>query len=127
MFQEGFLKSTDGNFLTEVIEEPTMGNAVLDTMQGPWDVKLRGSTGCNDRETVVAFFPKSRFWLLQECALHCMGLQELHRITRIAWDTAPEKTGVQESWLIFRDHLLEAPQCSISICRKLNSGSRRPT
>lgn len=32
MFQEGFLKSTDGNFLTEVIEEPTMGNAVLDTM-----------------------------------------------------------------------------------------------
>lgn len=90
-------------------------------------MKVRGNTGCIDREMVDGLFSKKQTWLLQECALHCMGLQELQGITRTAWDTSLEKTGVQESWVIFRDHLLEAPQRSISICWKLSSAKQQET
>lgn len=47
-------------------------------------------------------------------------------LKRITWDIALEKTEVQQSELVFKDHLLQALQWSISVCRKSGSSSRTP-
>ena len=45
---------------------------------------------------------------------------------RTAWDTVLEKRGVQKSWLICKDHLLQAQERSILTSRKSSKGSRKP-
>lgn len=47
-------------------------------------------------------------------------------LKRIAWDIALEKTEIQQSELVFKDHLLQAPQWSISVCSKPGSSGRTP-
>lgn len=47
-------------------------------------------------------------------------------LARIFGDTALERRGIPESWLIFfKDHLLPAQKWSILMCKKSNKGSRR--
>lgn len=42
---------------------------------------------------------------------------------RTSWDVALERRGIQESWLIFRHHLLQAQERSILINMKLSKSS----
>ncbi|KFV06959.1 hypothetical protein N340_13909, partial [Tauraco erythrolophus] len=47
-------------------------------------------------------------------------------LTRVQWDEALEGRGAQESWLIFKDHLLQAQERCISTKRKSGRNTRRP-
>ena len=45
---------------------------------------------------------------------------------RVPWDKALEGRGAQESWLIFKDHLLQAQERCIPTKRKSGKNTRRP-
>ena len=45
---------------------------------------------------------------------------------RVPWDEALEGRGAQESWLIFKDHLLQAQVWCIPTKRKPDKNARRP-
>lgn len=66
-------------------------------------MQVRGSMGCTNHEMVDGlFFQKAGSQPLQRADFGLFG----DLLRRILWDTALEKKGVQESWLIFKDHLL---------------------
>ncbi|GAB0206950.1 hypothetical protein GRJ2_003160600 [Grus japonensis] len=113
-----FLECVDDNFLLQVIEEPTRRGAMLDLVltnkEGlVGDVKLKGSLGCSDHEMV-------EFGILRAARRACSKLTTLDfrradfglfrdLLGRIPWDKALEGRGAQDSWLIFKGHLLQAP------------------
>ncbi|KFV03471.1 hypothetical protein N340_12087, partial [Tauraco erythrolophus] len=45
---------------------------------------------------------------------------------RVQWDEALEGRGAQESWLIFKDHLLQAQEWCIPTKRRSGGNTRRP-
>ncbi|KFV19911.1 hypothetical protein N340_04997, partial [Tauraco erythrolophus] len=47
-------------------------------------------------------------------------------LTRVQWDKALEGRGAQESWLIFKDHLLQAQEWCIPTKRKSGRNTRKP-
>ncbi|KFV17941.1 hypothetical protein N340_02406, partial [Tauraco erythrolophus] len=47
-------------------------------------------------------------------------------LSRVQWDEALAGRGVQESWLIFKDHLLQAQERCIPTKRKSGRNTRRP-
>ncbi|KFV20004.1 hypothetical protein N340_00444, partial [Tauraco erythrolophus] len=47
-------------------------------------------------------------------------------LTRVQWDEALEGRGAQESWLIFKDHLLQAQEWCIPTKRMSGRNTRRP-
>ncbi|KFV16061.1 hypothetical protein N340_10026, partial [Tauraco erythrolophus] len=47
-------------------------------------------------------------------------------LARVQWDEALEGRGAQESWLIFKDHLLQAQEWCIPTKRKSGRNTRRP-
>ncbi|KFV13637.1 hypothetical protein N340_12895, partial [Tauraco erythrolophus] len=47
-------------------------------------------------------------------------------LARVQWDEALEGRGAQESWLIFKDHLLQAQERCIPTKRKSGRNTRRP-
>ncbi|KFV20591.1 hypothetical protein N340_07832, partial [Tauraco erythrolophus] len=47
-------------------------------------------------------------------------------LARVQWDKALEGRGAQESWLIFKDHLLQAQERCIPTKRKSGRNTRRP-
>ncbi|KFV20689.1 hypothetical protein N340_13269, partial [Tauraco erythrolophus] len=47
-------------------------------------------------------------------------------LARVQWDEALEGRGAQESWLIFKDHLLQAQEQCIPTKRKSGRNTRRP-
>ncbi|GAB0203802.1 hypothetical protein GRJ2_002845800 [Grus japonensis] len=94
------------------------------------DVKLKGSLGCNDHEMVefkilraarrahrkltTLDFRRAGFGLFRDL------------LGRIPWDKALEGRGAQDSWLIFKGHLLQAQEGCIPTKRKSSKNTRRP-
>ncbi|PKU28257.1 dtw domain-containing protein 2 [Limosa lapponica baueri] len=108
-----FLECIDDNFLLQVMEEPTRKGAMLDlvlTNKGRLveNIMLKGS----DHEMVefkilrstrrvhsklaTLEFRRTDFGLLRDL------------LDGVQWDKALEGRGAQESWLIFKDHFLQA-------------------
>ncbi|GAB0203792.1 mitochondrial enolase superfamily member 1 [Grus japonensis] len=94
------------------------------------DVKLKGSLGCSDHEMVefrilraarrvhrkltTLDFRRADFGLFRDL------------LGRIPWDNALEGRGAQDSWLIFKGHLLQAQERCIPTKRKSSKNTRRP-
>ncbi|GAB0205871.1 hypothetical protein GRJ2_003052700 [Grus japonensis] len=130
-----FLECVDDNFLLQVIEEPTRRGAMLDLILTNkkglvGDVKLKGSLGCSDHETV-------EFRILRAARRACSKLTTLafsradfglfrDLLGRIPWDKALEGRGAQDSWLIFKGHLLQAQERCIPTERKSGKNTKRP-
>ncbi|GAB0205472.1 mitochondrial enolase superfamily member 1 [Grus japonensis] len=130
-----FLECVDDNFLLQVIEEPTRRGAMLDLIltnkEGlVGDVKLKGSLGCSDYKMV-------EFRILRAARRALSKLTTLNfsradfglfrdLLGRIAWDKALEGRGAQDSWLIFKGHLLQAQQRCIPTKRKSSKSTKRP-
>ncbi|GAB0178660.1 hypothetical protein GRJ2_000331300 [Grus japonensis] len=113
-----FLECVDGNFLLQVIEEPTKRGAMLDLVltnkEGlVGDVKLKGSLGCSDHKMVefrilrAARRAHSKLTTLDFRRADFGLFRDL--LGRTPWDKALEGRGAQDSWLIFKGHLLQAP------------------
>ncbi|GAB0196057.1 hypothetical protein GRJ2_002071000 [Grus japonensis] len=114
-----FLECVDDNFLLQATEEPTRRGAMLDLIltnkEGlVGDVKLKGSLGCSDDEMV-------EFKILRAArrALSKLTTLDFSRadfglfrdlVGRIPWDKALEGRGAEDSWLIFKHHLLQAQE-----------------
>ena len=76
------------------------------------NVKLKGSLGCSDHEMVefkilrAARRVHGKLTTLDFRRADSDVFQNL--LDRVPWDKALQGRGVQESWLIFKDHLLQA-------------------
>jgi len=131
-----FLERIDDNFLLQVIEEPmgrcAMLDLVLTNKEGlVRNVKVKGSLGCSDHEMVefkilraarrvssklcVVGFRRAYFGLLRDL------------LGKIPWNKALEGRGAQESWSVFKDHLLQAQKQCLPNKTKSGRNSRRPT
>ncbi|GAB0203631.1 hypothetical protein GRJ2_002828700 [Grus japonensis] len=114
-----FLEYVDDNFLFQVIEEPMRRGAMLDLVltnkEGlVGDVKLKGSLGCSSHQMVE--FKILRAVRRARSKLTTLDFRRadfgLFRdmLGRIPWDKALERRGAQDSWLIFKGHLLQAQE-----------------
>ncbi|GAB0205664.1 mitochondrial enolase superfamily member 1 [Grus japonensis] len=130
-----FLECVDDNFLLQVIEEPTRRGAMLDLIltnkEGlVGDVKLKGSLGCSDHEMVeFRILRAARRALSKLTALDFRRAEfGLFRdvLGRIPWDKALEGRGAQDSWLIFKGHLLQAQERCIPTKSKSSKNTKRP-
>jgi len=114
-----FLECTDDHFLLQVIEEPMTRGAMLDLVltnkEGlVGNVKVKGRLGCSDHKMV-------HFKILRAVRRAHSKLTNLDfrradfglfrdLLGRKPWDKAMEGRGVQETWSVFKDHLLQAQQ-----------------
>ncbi|GAB0202677.1 hypothetical protein GRJ2_002733300 [Grus japonensis] len=130
-----FLECVDDNFLLQVIEEPTRRGAMLDLIltnkEGlVGDVKLKGSLGCSDHEMVefkilrAARRVHSKLTTLDFRRADFGLFRDL--LARIPWDKALEGRGAQDSWLVFKGHLLQAQERCIPTKRKSSKTTKRP-
>ncbi|GAB0183916.1 mitochondrial enolase superfamily member 1 [Grus japonensis] len=130
-----FLECVDENFLLQVIEEPIRRGAMLDLIltnkEGlVGDVKLKGSLGCSDHKMVE--FRILRAARRAHSKLNTLDFRRadfgLFRdlLGRIPWDKALEGRGAQDSWLIFKGHLLQAQERCIPTKRKSSKNTKRP-
>ncbi|PKU33402.1 rna-directed dna polymerase from mobile element jockey-like [Limosa lapponica baueri] len=102
-----------------MVEEPTRKGAVLDLVftnkEGlAGNVKLKGSLGCSDHKMV-------EFKILRAARRVCSKLTTLDfrradfgllrdLLGRVTWGKVLEGRGAQETWLAFKDHLLQAQE-----------------
>ncbi|GAB0199646.1 hypothetical protein GRJ2_002430000 [Grus japonensis] len=130
-----FLECVDDNFLLQVTEEPTRRGAVLDLIltnkEGlVRDVKLKDSLGCSDHEMVefrilrAARRAHSKLTTLDFSRANFGLFRDL--LGRLPWDKILEGRGAQESWLIFKGHLLQAQERCIPTKRKSSKSTKRP-
>ncbi|GAB0210007.1 hypothetical protein GRJ2_003466500 [Grus japonensis] len=130
-----FLECVNDNFLLQVVEEPMRRGAMLDLVltnkEGlVGDVKLKGSLGCSDHEMV-----EFRILRAARRAHRKLTTLDFRRagfglsrdlLGRIPWDKALEGRGAQDSWLIFKGHLLQAQERCIPTKRKSSNSTKRP-
>ncbi|KAK4810454.1 LOW QUALITY PROTEIN: hypothetical protein QYF61_004234 [Mycteria americana] len=110
------LECVQDNFLVQVMESPTRGEALLDLLLAKveeltGEVKIGGSLGCSDRALVEFSILRGTGW----------GAS--------AWDplgTALRDKGANECWEIFKDIFLRAQEISIPMCKKSGRGGQRP-
>ncbi|GAB0204525.1 mitochondrial enolase superfamily member 1 [Grus japonensis] len=130
-----FLECVDDNFLLQVTEKPTRRGATLDLIltnkEGlVGDITLKGSLGCSDHKMV-------EFRILRAARRVCSKLTTLDfrradfglfrdLLGRIPWDKALAGRGAQDSWLIFKGHLLQAQERCIPTKRKSSKNTKRP-
>ncbi|GAB0189068.1 mitochondrial enolase superfamily member 1 [Grus japonensis] len=94
------------------------------------NVKLKGSLGCSDHEMVefrilrAARRARSKLTTLDFRRTDFGLFRDL--LGRVPWDKAQEGRGAQESWLVFKDHLLQAQERCIPTKRKSGKNVRRP-
>ncbi|GAB0204561.1 hypothetical protein GRJ2_002921700 [Grus japonensis] len=94
------------------------------------NVKLKGSLGCSDHEMVQ--FKILRAAKRVHSKLTTLGFRRADfglfkdMVDRVPWDKALEGRGAQESWLIFKGHLLRAQEQCIPTKRKSGKNTRRP-
>jgi len=129
-----FLDCVDVNVLLQVTEEPTRRVVILDLVltykEGLVEnVKLKGSLGCSDREIefkilrAVKSMHSNLISLNFRRADFCL-FRDL--FSRVQWDKALEGRGAQETWLISKDHLLQAQEQYIPTKRKLRKKAVKP-
>lgn len=120
----------DDNFLSQVVEEPIRTGVLLHLIlmtkeELVGEVKVRDSFGSSDHELIefrilrggnrakssipTLDFKRANFGLSKDL------------LKRIPWGMVLEWRGVQETWLIFKDHLFQSPEQ----CRKSRKYSQR--
>jgi len=130
-----FLQSIDDNFLMQVVEEPTRKGTLLDLVltnkEGlVEDVKVGDRLSCSDHEMVEFRILSggsraiSRIKPLDFRRANFDLFKEL--LGGIPWDRALEGRGVQELWLLFKNHFLHAQERCIPLSKKSSKGGRRP-
>ena len=112
-----FLESINDNFLTQLIEEPMRRgmwlNLILTNKEGlTGDMKVIGSLGCPDHEI------ESRILRGESRSKSKITTLDFRRdfgvfrdlLEEVPWNNGSGGKRVQESWLLFKDHLLQAQE-----------------
>ncbi|GAB0181834.1 mitochondrial enolase superfamily member 1 [Grus japonensis] len=93
-------------------------------------VKLKGSLGCSDHEMVEFEILRAARRVHSKLTTLDFGRADfgLFRdlLGRVPWDKALEGRGAQDSWLIFKGHLLQAQERCIPTKRKSGKNAQRP-
>ena len=129
-----FLECVDDNFF-QVIQEPerkgAMLNLVLTNKEGLMsNVKLEDSLDCSDHEMVE--FKILRVLKRVHSKLATQNFRradfELFRelLGKVTWEKSLEGRGAQESWLVFKDHLLQAQKQCMPRKRKAGKNAGKP-
>ncbi|GAB0176996.1 hypothetical protein GRJ2_000164800 [Grus japonensis] len=129
-----FLEGAVGdNFLLQVIEESTRRGAMLDLVLSNkeglvGDVKLKGSLGCSDHKMMEILRAARRVHSKITALAFRRADFGLFRdlLGRIPWDKVLEGREAQDSWLIFKGHLLQAQERCIPTKRKSGKNTKRP-
>ena len=117
-----FLESVEDNFLVQVIDGLTQGEALLDLMltneeESIRDVKIGGSLGCSDHALVEFVILKNAGLAKSKARTPCFRrakfrlLKEL--LSGIPWETVLKDMGTEQSWQLFKDTLLRVQWFSI--------------
>ncbi|XP_065409830.1 uncharacterized protein LOC135972960 isoform X1 [Chrysemys picta bellii] len=130
-----FLESVGDNFLVQVLEEPTRGRAFLDLLltnreELVGEAKVDGNLEGSDHEMVEFRIltqgrkESSRIRTLDFRKADFDSLRE--QMGRIPWENNMKGKGVQESWLYFKESLLQLQEQTIPMCRKNSKYGRPP-
>jgi len=124
-----FLECVEGNFLMQLVSEPTRGGALLDLLftnrEGLLgDVAVRGCLGLSDHEmtefsvrsevnrgaskTMTMDFQRADFGLFRTL------------VERVPWERVLKGKWVQEGWTFFKEEVLHAQAQPVPMCRKMN-------
>jgi len=130
-----FLECIEDNFLSQIIDTPTQGDAILDLMltnasELIGDVKTGGSLGCSDHSLVeltvlrdmgkvrsivrTLNFRKANFQLFKEL------------VSRMPWEMVLRDRGAAQSWQIFKDAFHRVQELSVPRCKKSGKEGKRP-
>ncbi|GAB0190203.1 hypothetical protein GRJ2_001485600 [Grus japonensis] len=90
------------------------------------NVKLKGSLGCCDHEMVEFKILRAARRVHSKLATLDFRRADFGLLCRIPWDKALEARGAQDSWLIFKHHLLQAQERCTPAKRKSGKNARRP-
>ena len=126
-----FLESVEDDFLVQVLDRPSRGEALLHLVlarvkESIREVKTAGSLNCNDH-AVVEFviwrnaglaksriralsFRRANFWLIKEL------------LGGISWESILEGMGTEQSWPLCQDTFLRAQERSIPEQKKRSRG-----
>jgi len=94
------------------------------------NIKLKGSLRCGEHE--MGEFKILRAVRRAHDKLNTLDLRRTDfscfkdLLGKVPWDRALERRGAQESWLIFKDHLLQAQEWCIPTKRKLGKNTGKP-
>jgi len=121
------LECIEDNFLSQVIDSPSRGEALLDLLitnssELIGDVKTGGSLGCSDH-TLAEFGVlrdmgqvKSKVRTLNCRKANFQLFKQL--VNGTPWETALRDKGPEQSWRIFKDAFYRAQELSIPRCKK---------
>jgi len=110
-----FLECAEDNFLLQAIGEPMRRGVMLDLFltnkEGlVGNVKVKGSLGCSDHEMVEFQIPRAARRVRSKLATLDFRKADFDLLRdllgRIPWDKALEGRRAQESWSLFKNHLL---------------------
>jgi len=129
-----FLECLEDDFLSQVIDTPTLGDAILDLMLTNaskliGDVKTGGSLGCSDHALVefavlrdmgkarsvvrTLNFRKANFQLFKEL------------VSRTLWEMVLRDRGAEQGWQIFKEAFHKAQELSVPRCKKSGKEGKR--
>jgi len=124
----------EGNFLTQLVSDPTRGGASLDLLFANreglvGEVVVRGCLGLSDHEmveflvqgevkrraskTTTMDFQRADFGLLRTLA------------ERVPWERVLKGKGVQAGWTFFKEEVLKVQEQAVPMCCKMNPWGKR--
>ncbi|KAK4818274.1 hypothetical protein QYF61_009992 [Mycteria americana] len=126
------LECTEDNFLSQVIDTPTQGDAILVTNASELigDIRIGSSPGYSDHALVEFTVlrdmgqAKSKVRTLNFRKANFQLFKEL--VNRTPWETALRDKGAEQSWQIFKDTFHTAQELSIPRCKKSGKEGKRP-
>ncbi|PKU46871.1 rna-directed dna polymerase from mobile element jockey-like [Limosa lapponica baueri] len=130
-----FLECMEENFLTQLVGEPTRGDALLDLLftnkEGlVADVEVRGHLGLSDHEMVkFSILSEVRKGVSKTSTLDFRRADfSLFRtlVGRVPWEIILWGKGVQEDWTLFKKEILKAQEQAVPMRCKIKGRGKWP-
>jgi len=130
-----FLECTEDNFLSELIDTPTRGDAILDLMLANASesisyIKTRSSLGCSDHAlvefTVLRDTGKARS-IFRTLNIRKASFQLIKEsVSRTPWQMVLRYRGTEQSWQILKNAFHRAQELSVPRCKNSGKERKRP-
>ncbi|PKU42802.1 rna-directed dna polymerase from mobile element jockey-like [Limosa lapponica baueri] len=130
-----FLECIEDNFLTQLVKEPTRGDALLDLLFTNKEellggVEVGGHLGLSDHEMVkFSILSEVRKGFSKTFTLDFRRADfSLFRtlVGRVPWEIILHGKGVQEGWMLFKKEILKAQEQAVPMSHKIKGQGKRP-
>ena len=127
------LECTEDNFLSQVIDGPTRGDAILDLLltnanELIGDIRIGGCLGCSDHAMVEFTLRRALRQVESNRKLNFRTANfQLFRelIKKTPWETVLMGKGMQQRWQIVKEAFFKAQELSIHRCSKSRKEGKR--